>query len=75
MNYLSAAELANLVGCKENSYACMKRWLTKNGWPFMVSISGFPNVGRAFHDAKMAGENTSKGKTKVRVEPNFAALA
>lgn len=74
-NYLNASELAALVGCRPNSYACMKRWLTRNGWPFVTSISGFPTVGRPYHDARMAGEVPGKGKAKVRVEPNFGALA
>lgn len=75
MNYLSAAELADLVGCRENSYACMKRWLTRNHWPFVVSISGFPTVSRACHDALMAGAAPQATKAKVRAEPNFRALA
>lgn len=74
-NYLSGAEIAVLVGCRENSFACMRRWLTRNKWPFEVSISGFPIVGRAYHDARMSGIATDKGKIKVRVEPNFGALA
>jgi len=74
-NYLSADELASLIGCRSNSFACMRRWLIRNKWPFEVSISGFPIVGRAYHDARMSGEETSKDKGKVRVEPNFGALA
>lgn len=74
-NYLAGAEIAGLIGCRANSYACMRRWLTRNKWPFETSLSGFPIVGRAYHDARMAGEAPGKGKAKVRVEPNFAALA
>ena len=74
-NYLTGAEIAGLIGCKANSFACMRRWLTRNKWPFEVSISGFPIIGRAYHDARMSGEATSKSKVKVRVEPNFGALA
>lgn len=74
-NYLNANELAALVGCRPNSYACMKRWLTRNGWPFVTSISGFPTVSRASHDALMAGATPQVAKAKARAEPNFAALA
>jgi hypothetical protein len=71
MSYLSAIELASLIGCRENSYACMKRWLTKHGWPFAVSISGFPKVARAYHDARMAGTQAAP-ETQAELEPDFS---
>lgn len=72
-NYLSAIDLAELVGCRQNSYACMRRWLDKNGWPYAQSRTGMPIVSKAYHDARMAGEAT-KG-TPAATEPNYAAFA
>jgi hypothetical protein len=74
-NYLTAPELAALIGCRENSYACMRRWLERNRWPFVRSITGFPTVARSFHDSMMAGAEPEIARKKIRVEPNFAALA
>ncbi|MBG7619365.1 DUF4224 domain-containing protein [Herbaspirillum sp. AP02] len=71
--YLSAAELASLIGCRPNSLACMKRWLTKNGWPYVENIRGFPQVWRRYHDARMSGE-ADLGEVPSRTEPDFAAL-
>ena len=46
----------------------MKRWLDKNGWPYVVTISGFPKVSLAYHDARMNGGINS---VAVEIEPNF----
>lgn len=73
MNYLTATELAELIGCKQNSYSCMVRWLKSNGWPFVVKISGFPSVSRAYHDAHMSGTVIGESEKKD-TEPNFDAL-
>jgi hypothetical protein len=72
MAYLSAAELANLVGCRTNSYACMRRWLTKNGWPFVVNLRGFPNVSRRYHDARMIGALKLDPRYTSEDEPDFS---
>lgn len=74
MGYLSSFELATIVGCKPNSFACMRRWLARNSWPFEVSINGFPVVSRSYHDARMSGENSAGTMVKPRIEPNFRAL-
>jgi len=74
MGYLSSSELAEMVGCKPNSFACMRRWLTRNNWPFEVSINGFPIVSRAYHDARMSGETAAPKDLQPRIEPNFKAL-
>lgn len=74
-NYLTAMELASLIGCRENSFACMRRWLTRNNWPFVPTITGFPTVARSYHDARMTGAATGGTHIKVRIEPNFKALA
>lgn len=73
-NYLSAAELAALIDCQPNSYACMRRWLERGKWPFEPSLSGFPKVSRTYHDARMSGSNPTQIKTESRVSPNFSAL-
>jgi hypothetical protein len=72
--YLSAAELASLIGCRQNSFACMKRWLTKNEWPYVENIRGFPQVWRKYHDARMSGDSLIASETH-RVEPDFSALS
>lgn len=72
-DYLSAGELAELTGCLENSHACMKRWLDRNGWPYVENIRGFPRVWRKYHDARMSGENP-EASVRPRIEPNFDAL-
>ncbi len=38
--YLTRDELAELVGDKPRSLACMKRWLERNQWPYAVNIAG-----------------------------------
>jgi len=65
-------ELAELVECKETSYACMTRWLKKQGWPYVLSSSKFPKVSRAFFYAKMIEQ--SAGEVISKIEPNFEAL-
>lgn len=32
-NYLTAAELAELIGCAPTSFACMRRYLARNHEP------------------------------------------
>jgi len=72
-SYLTAPELAQLVGCKENSFACMRRWLTRNGWPFAESRSGLPIVSKAYHDARMVGETLQS--VPAAIEPDLSAFA
>jgi hypothetical protein len=72
-DYLTAAELSSLIGCRPNSLACMKRWLAKNEWPYVENIRGFPQVWRRYHDARMSGTAQVPTETQ-RVEPDFAAL-
>lgn len=54
--YLSCDELAALIGCGPNSYACMRRYLSRNAWPFEPNLRGFPRVSRKYHDARLAGQ-------------------
>lgn len=71
--YLTAGELASLIGCRPNSYSCMRRWLTRNEWPFSVTITGFPSVSRAYHDARMHGHTAAPSQSEY--EPNMAAFS
>jgi len=69
--YLLATELAGLVGCQPNSYACMRRWLDRQAWPYVTSVSGFPSVSRAFHDSVMLGKQSAPAASS---EPDFSSL-
>jgi hypothetical protein len=73
--YLTACELADLIGCEKNSYACMRRWLQRNKWPYVDSLSGFPKVSRAYHDARMSGSPAAAPADAFDEEPNFGALS
>lgn len=71
--YMTRDELAELVGCLPTSSACMKRWLTKNQWPFVSNIAGFPQVAREYHDARMCG--TGASPVASTEEPDFSAFS
>lgn len=70
--YLTAAELADMIGCEQNSFACMRRWLKKHGWPFETNLRGFPRVSRAYHDARMSGKLAQDAKNDDFAEPDFS---
>jgi len=53
--FLNCDELSALVGCLPSSKACMCRWLDKNGWHYERNRAGFPQVARAYYDARMLG--------------------
>ncbi|MCA8430080.1 DUF4224 domain-containing protein [Burkholderia seminalis] len=77
--YLTTPELAELVGCKPRSHACMKRWLERNHWPYAVNIAGVPLVAREYYDARMNGTapqtaHARRTRGTAEQEPNFAAL-
>lgn len=69
--YLSADELAALIGCKKNQRSIMARWLDKNRWPYVLDITGLPKVSRAFHDSVMAGKPVAP---RYDDEPNLQAF-
>ncbi|MCW5118614.1 DUF4224 domain-containing protein [Burkholderia cenocepacia] len=73
--YLTARELADLIGCKPNQRATMARWLDRNGWRYAIDINGLPKVARAFHDQKL-GTAAEEPATDSRfaTEPDFDAL-
>lgn len=70
--YLTAAELAELIGCAPTSFACMRRYLTKHNWPFEPNIRGFPQVSRAYHQARMHGTIAAGAAPETEVEPDFS---
>lgn len=70
--YLTADELAELIGCAPTSFACMRRYLTRKSWPFEPSIRGFPQVSREYHDARMAGSTPAGATTEQADEPDFS---
>lgn len=48
----------------------------KNGWPYVESITGFPTVARAYHDAIMTGVSpTVAKKDQTETEPDFSWAA
>lgn len=56
--YISQNDLAELISCEPNQFATMKRWLTKNKWPFEIDRRGFPKVFQQYHDDRMSGKLT-----------------
>lgn len=72
MNYLTAQELADLIGCAPTSFACMRRYLTRNNWPFEPNLRGFPQVSRAYHDARMSGNAQQAQLQELAAEPDFS---
>lgn len=80
MLYLTAPELAELTGYSVNQYACMRRWLERNRWPFAQDRLGLPKVLRAYHDQRLQGQAPAPGASPAAANaesysgPNFDAL-
>ena len=70
--YLTAAELAELIGCAPTSFACMRRYLARHHWPFEPNLRGFPQVSRAYHAARMTGCATSGKVLAEETDPDFS---
>lgn len=70
--YLTAPELAELIGCSPHSFACMRRYLSRNNWPFEPNLRGFPQVSREYHDARMAGSAPASAIDDQGTEPDFS---
>ncbi len=70
--YLTADDLAELIGCAPTSFACMRRYLTRNNWPFEPNLRGFPQVSREYHDARMAGSTPVGAIPDQGEEPDFS---
>lgn len=71
-DYLNAEELAKMIDCLPNSYACMRRWLAKHGWPFETNRRGFPQVSREYYKARMSGVQPAKAASDISTEPDFS---
>lgn len=71
-SYLTAIELAELIGCASTSFACMRRYLERHQWPFEPNLRGFPRVSRAYHDARMSGTAAPGPTSVVEAEPDFS---
>jgi hypothetical protein len=69
--YLSPDQLANLIECSPSSFACMCRWLDRNKWPYVKSITGFPKVTRDYHDIRLNGSSIL---VVAEQEPNYRAF-
>ena len=74
MAYLSATQLAELVGCKSNQRCKMTAWLVKNRWRHEIDANGLPKVAQAYHDRKM-GIIEEKAQAKYAEGPNLNAFA
>jgi hypothetical protein len=72
LNYLTADELAELIGCAPTSFACMRRYLERNNWPFEPNLRGFPRVSRKYHDARMSGTAALGSASEAAEEPDFS---
>ena len=70
--YMTADELAELIGCAPTSFACMRRHLTRNSWPFEPNLRGFPQVSREYHDTRMSGNTTTDTSVEHDDEPDFS---
>jgi predicted DNA-binding transcriptional regulator AlpA len=70
--YLAADELAELIGCAPNSFACMRRYLERHGWPFEPNLRGFPQVSRAYYLDRMHGALSSAAAPAAEAEPDFS---
>lgn len=73
-SYLSADQLADLIGCAPNSRGCMKRWLDRNNWPYVLNLAGFPKVSTKYHDARMSGAVPTNTDCELELEPDFEKL-
>lgn len=73
-DYLTASELADLIGCKSNQRAAMIGWLADNRWKYVVDKNGVPKVARAYRDLKL-GLTTDTKTTKYDDAPNLQAFA
>ena len=73
-DYLTAQELADLVGCKPNQRMAMTHWLEENHWKFVIDKNGLPKVARAYRDRKL-GLTTDNSSQKYDAAPNLQAFA
>jgi hypothetical protein len=74
MDHITAYELAELIGCKQNQRAAMVRWLDKQHWRYVVNSHGMPKVAREYYNRKM-GIAEEKISPKYAEVPNLKAFA
>ncbi len=68
--YLTASELADLVGCKLNQRSIMIRWLENRRWKYVADRNGLPKVARAYQQKKL-GVSDEPIKVKYATSPNL----
>lgn len=73
-DFLSATELADLVGCKTNQRHEMTKWLDRERWRYVMDKNGMPKVARAYFNRKL-GIEEARGAAKYDDSPNLAAFA
>ncbi|MDE4918333.1 uncharacterized protein DUF4224 [Cupriavidus metallidurans] len=73
-DFLTAMELADLVGCKSNQRQAMIKWLDREHWRYVLDKNGLPKVAKAYYNRKLGIEET-KGQAKYDSTPNLAAFA
>ncbi|WP_425286163.1 DUF4224 domain-containing protein [Achromobacter kerstersii] len=72
--YLTASELAELVGCKANQRAAMANWLTANRWSYVVTMNGLPRVLREYRNRKLGLVDEQRTKARLEASPNVDAF-
>jgi len=73
--YLTAEELAEMIQCAKNSYACMRRHLDRHRVPFIPNLRGFPQVDRRYYEARMSGAvQATLAEPADMEEPDFSAI-
>jgi hypothetical protein len=58
-DYLSADELADLVGCRPNQRSVMAKWLSERRWRFVLDRNQFPKVARTYCKKKLGLDEDS----------------
>jgi hypothetical protein len=66
-------DIAELVGSKPSTLACMKQWLARNGWPHAVNVAGVLLAAREYCTACMHVAARAVPADVPKREPNFAA--
>lgn len=66
--FLTAEELAELTGYK--LAAKQRKWLARNGFPFIENAAGRPIVSCAAAEARLGGKDSKTG----RVLPNYSGV-
>jgi len=71
-DYLTSNELAELVGCKPNQRALMRKWLSEQRWKYIEDRNKFPKVLRPYRDKKLGFSNGHENK--LENAPNLKAF-